>query len=518
MTTKLKQVPKIGPDGSVIGQIDYEVLDIPFPAYKLIRDQDFLITKEEGDQYLAWIKTIEHERGPYFLDLLIRCGAPFEKLPEDTDILWEMGKWLYPWFDAAYKSWRGEFKYLRYKGSPVPIFMPNGDLEADQALFSLILDMTFLVLWCARRHLELHFVSENRPLGVRVIKGTPQPYYYYPVIEFPEGNLWIIEQFKRFVSWALYNPFEATADIIPDVKTHTYTVYEPTSSWPERVKQDIITEYNYEIAYLKPFPGVIYESLLQGANLEPKDLPRWAKLLEGITNPYLPSSPIVREKMRKELDALMKKMKEESNLQLSDELIKLCLDYKTAGWFKNKASLSPKELLLELNEKYIELFSEDIYIDDNDPEPLDNRIIILDETKTWFDDVEADVTEGADAYVEWMEDLSAITDGQFTPTNITEDWGSKDNKVIVSFRYNNTNYQVKIIDCLDWLDPMFVVGVNEILAKTKSDYRFWFVDGVGQSMAITWASHKEKETLTQLRPIRLGLTPPAPWLEVRNLS
>ena len=55
---------------------------------------------------------------------------------------------------------------------------------------------------------------------------------------------------------------------------------------------------------------------------------------------------------------------------------------------------------------------------------------------------------------------------------------------------------------------MLVVGINEILARTGSDYRFWFVDNGGQSAIITWASIKEKDTLEQLRPISLDDTHP----------
>ena len=221
------------------------------------------------------------------------------------------------------------------------------------------------------------------------------------------------------------------------------------------------------------------------------------------------------EKVKPDTEDLSKK-DESKQMPMSkesfDELIKICNQYRQAGWFKQYKELSDEQLASTLNSLYKAEFARDLTEDNG--EPIDLRVIFLDKKKTWFDDIEADVCEGEDVYVEWLNTLADLTENVFLPENITEDWESEE--VIVSFTYKDKKYKIKLLDCMDYLDPMLIKGVNSVLGKQGIDSRFWFVDNGGQSALVTWASMQEREALQASRPIRLDAKAPKWWLEVRE--
>lgn len=180
--------------------------------------------------------------------------------------------------------------------------------------------------------------------------------------------------------------------------------------------------------------------------------------------------------------------------------------YRTAGWFERERDRSDADLAAALLATWRDVEGADLL---DDPRSLDPCLLILDSDRTLYDDIEADVAEGAGAYAELLQSLAGRSGGALSVTDVAEDWSSEPGVVLVSFSLNGSRQVVQLDDLGDLLDPAMITWVNA--ATDPSQPHFYFIDDGGQFFIVTRATGAERQRLQALRPVRLDERPPDWW-------
>lgn len=94
-------------------------------------------------------------------------------------------------------------------------------------------------------------------------------------------------------------------------------------------------------------------------------------------------------------------------------------------------------------------------------------------------DLEADVCNGNEAYVQVLQDLARASGGHFNPAQITETWDSDEGPVTVSFvnTGRRTTFHPEVFD--DWLDGSPFAAAKIEMARV-TDEQFHFCAGPGE--------------------------------------
>lgn len=128
------------------------------------------------------------------------------------------------------------------------------------------------------------------------------------------------------------------------------------------------------------------------------------------------------------------------------------------------------------------------------------QLLKLDTAKTCtFDDTEW-VIEGNRAYESFLRELSRISERQFEPTYIKEQWTSP-TSVEVAFDVAGKKHQLKPIVDGDWADTNTILKYLNNLLKPR-DYQFYYV--AGDDVIIVGLTDKEREKLTDKLKIQLN--------------
>jgi hypothetical protein len=189
------------------------------------------------------------------------------------------------------------------------------------------------------------------------------------------------------------------------------------------------------------------------------------------------------------------------------ELVDAVRVYRRAGLFADSAR-TDEAVAVELAERHEDEWGEPLVPPpaDRPAQLTDILIMAADPTRVWWDDTEADVVPGNDAYVALVGELAAISGGAFAPVEVVERWDGEDGPVGVSITTSDGR-RVEVSPRVDgeWLDVGSVVdGLNRLLPATGR--RFWRADTGDQTALVASLTDTERSIIEAGRPLRLTPT------------
>ena len=145
---------------------------------------------------------------------------------------------------------------------------------------------------------------------------------------------------------------------------------------------------------------------------------------------------------------------------------------------------------------------------------LDEALLLADRDRTWSDDVECDLAEGAGVYGEVVAGLCRLLGAPVDPGGVEEDWDNEAGGVILTVRALEPEPVLRVPVTAEVLHPAVVEEVNRVFGRRGLPARLWFVDTGGQRAVVTRATPEERDRLQAARPVRLDETPPSWWVQV----
>lgn len=129
------------------------------------------------------------------------------------------------------------------------------------------------------------------------------------------------------------------------------------------------------------------------------------------------------------------------------------------------------------------------------------EILRLDSEKVWQREDTEFIVEGNRAYQDVIKELGKISEGNFNPTEIKENWESRE-KIILTFKHKNEEHTIYPKVSNDWADMNGVIRYinNEILDTV--DYQLYY--GAGGDILVIGLTQKEREELNKLTGIKFG--------------
>ncbi len=133
----------------------------------------------------------------------------------------------------------------------------------------------------------------------------------------------------------------------------------------------------------------------------------------------------------------------------------------------------------------------------HDPEPGEKLVELLltkfDEARVWWEDTEADVAAGNDAYVSALDGWARISRGAFAPSQIREEWLSEDGPVFVHLRLGDRAVTLMPRYLDDYIDMGLLAQVNELISG--SPYRLRMHTAFDQTAFVVAIDDSERHTL-----------------------
>jgi hypothetical protein len=134
------------------------------------------------------------------------------------------------------------------------------------------------------------------------------------------------------------------------------------------------------------------------------------------------------------------------------------VDLRRLGLFGGRPDTSDAALIDEVTRSLADRWGDPADV----PAPLlDLAIAEHDSTRVWWRDLEADVVEGNDVYVQTIAEWGEISVGAFLPTAITETWSGDSGPVTVSYQLDGEEKTLSPAYLEDWIDPGILVPINE---------------------------------------------------------
>jgi hypothetical protein len=124
---------------------------------------------------------------------------------------------------------------------------------------------------------------------------------------------------------------------------------------------------------------------------------------------------------------------------------------------------------------------------------LDLAVAEQDTQRVWWQDLEADVVDGNDVYVETLQGWAAISEGAFKPSGIQERWVSREGPVTVSFSMDGMSREVQAHYLDDWIDPGILGPINDLIAP--SGRRFQIYKSFDQTAFVMALTDPERQGL-----------------------
>ncbi len=120
-------------------------------------------------------------------------------------------------------------------------------------------------------------------------------------------------------------------------------------------------------------------------------------------------------------------------------------------------------------------------------DPLVDLIVAAeDQQRVWWQDLEADVADGNDVYVETLQGWAAISQDAFQPAGITENWASGEGPVTITFSLGGEPREITPAYLEDWIDPGILMPINELIAPAGRRFELYkSFDQTAYVMALT---------------------------------
>ena len=166
--------------------------------------------------------------------------------------------------------------------------------------------------------------------------------------------------------------------------------------------------------------------------------------------------------------------------------------FRAMGFFSKYSGSSDEELALRLRDDVCRQWDEPFPAgSEKDPQLADMYLLSTDGERVWCADLES-VYPGENAYVQFLDGLTAISRGAFTPRDIREQWKGERGPVEVSFTSGGKRYNF-IHQGGDILDPSIIRTVNG--AIKDSGIAFGVCDNLGMPSFVLALTRDERARL-----------------------
>jgi hypothetical protein len=161
------------------------------------------------------------------------------------------------------------------------------------------------------------------------------------------------------------------------------------------------------------------------------------------------------------------------------------------GLFADRPDLDDAALAAEVEAGIADVWGDTLEPDD----PLLDLIVAQeDRQRVWWQDLEADVLDGNDVYVETLQGLAAISLGAFEPEGVRERWASGEGPVTITFSLADRAHEITPAYLEDWIDPGILVPINELIASAGRRFELYkSFDQTAFVMALTDAERQGLE-------------------------
>ncbi|OGI40056.1 MAG: hypothetical protein A2140_09650 [Candidatus Muproteobacteria bacterium RBG_16_62_13] len=156
----------------------------------------------------------------------------------------------------------------------------------------------------------------------------------------------------------------------------------------------------------------------------------------------------------------------------------------------------PRKIVQTISRKYIEEWGMEFHKDERNKKDslhADLKVLEYGGANIWWKDTEADVLKGNATYVKTLKELSTISNGVFSPSNITESWKTDEGPIEITFQLNNKNLKIVPKYLEDYLDMNVLKQINKMLSNT--DNRYEMVAAFDQSAVVLWINSETKAAL-----------------------
>ena len=173
----------------------------------------------------------------------------------------------------------------------------------------------------------------------------------------------------------------------------------------------------------------------------------------------------------------------------TESIVERVAAFRAIGLFADRSDLDDAALAAEVEAGIADVWG-DVKPDDR---LLDLIVAAEDQQRVWWQDLEADVAEGNDVYVDTLEGWAAISDGAFEPSEISEDWLSGGGPVTIKFSVGGEPQEITPEYLEDWINPGILTRINELIAP--SGRRFELYKAFDQTAYVMALTHPERQAL-----------------------
>lgn len=124
------------------------------------------------------------------------------------------------------------------------------------------------------------------------------------------------------------------------------------------------------------------------------------------------------------------------------------------------------------------------------------ELLGFDRDRVWLSDIELDVLEGNDIYVDTFAEWARISRGAFAPREVRERWHGVDGPVTIGFTLDGRERTIEAAPQGDFLDLCVLPAINALIDGRQLE--LYHPDaGLGQVAFVVALSAKEKRALEQ---------------------
>lgn len=456
------RLPRLSAGGvAVADAVSYQLIAFTWEPSSLVAPRREL-SEAQAATYADWLNTIELGRLTVISEMLAAAGAPASGLREQPERLPALGGWLQEWFRlAAAPLVELGFLYdnAGYRlGHAQMVWNPEWDRYSrygDVLVHSLAHDLAFLVADCARA---------ARP-GLQWHTGSdPMKLGCFATLDTDSPRSELVFEIKEFL---------------------IQSVAQPRGTRGRELRQWRSGElYRRYLALAAGTPPPSLSEAFPGGRFH-RMSPRYQLSRAARDDPPAPA-----------------------------ELAAAVAAFQEAGWFE-KSKLAPADLARAVRAAWQHFEREDFPLT---PAEMHWRLLVLDVSRTWSEDVDAGVRPGDGLHEETLFALDGITGkgfGRFY--DVVEDWQSKRGDLLLRFGWGRRFYQVPIPAPGRFLSPALFTGLNA-LRPADGKQRLWFFDHGAPLGIVTRATEAERDTLARLTGVRLEPQPPAWWTALAPLA
>ena len=149
--------------------------------------------------------------------------------------------------------------------------------------------------------------------------------------------------------------------------------------------------------------------------------------------------------------------------------------YQQLGFFEGR---TPRQI--------VERFDADMRRPPDTNAPWDDLWLLrYDSAHVWADDPEADVGMGSKIYVRLLEEWSNISQGAFSPTNVTELWNGVEGPISVHFHLKGVPATIHPSFLNDWIDLDILQRLNEMIVLSGRSFEYICTENIAVVLFLT---------------------------------